>query len=127
MKGGLCCFHLGSITAVSPFLRFPFNWPGVDTNTTDRQLFIPAFVGGLPACAAVTECKWEDGGWRREGDVVWFEGPKWKERDGKSAILIRLTSMIVISNWLTAFVVDWQTLRVCRLAAASLEGRLDIT
>ena len=34
---------------------------------------------------------------------MWIAVPKWKERDGKSAILIRLSSMIVISNWLTAF------------------------
>lgn len=42
---------------------------------------------------------------------------KWKQRDGKSAMLILLSSMIVISNWLTAIVVDLQTLRVCRLTA----------
>lgn len=55
---------------------------------------------------------------------MWIAEPKWKERDGKSAILIQLSSMIVISNWLTAFVVDWQTLGVCRLTAASLKGSL---
>lgn len=54
------------------------------------------------------------------GWFVWIAGPKWKEKDGKSAMLIRLSSMIVISNWLTAFVVDWQTLGVCCLAVASL-------
>lgn len=46
------------------------------------------------------------------------------KRDGKSAILIQLSSMIVISNWLTAFVVDWQTLGVCCLRVASCQGYL---
>lgn len=79
--------------------------------------------------AAVMECKWgRDQRGSREGMLGGLQGPKWKERDGKSAILIRLSSMIVISNWLTAFVVDRQTRGVvCRLTAASLEERLVVT
>lgn len=64
------------------------------------------------------------GGGYYGGLLCGLQGPKWKERDSNSATLMPLSSMIVISNWLTVFVVGRQTVGVCRLTAAVLPPHL---